>query len=878
MLRRRPGDAPTTPIRWVDERRPGLRVDPPRPADRRARSSCAASSRRPTRRLWRILGLLRRGVPEAIDRARRPGSRRGSSPRWAATSALEAEVAAAGARLADPADARGGDAPRHGQAGGLRRPRAGRRWPARRRGRRSGPRGSRSGLAPGLRDGRHLRRGVRGRDAVLLLDLRGGRVGARGAAGRRGPRRSSSARGPVRIGQGIEFDYCAVQAADTLRASRLERGDDQLEPGDRLDRLRRLDRGSTSSRSTRRACGASSTPRSPATGGRTRTPPGGRRSSAARRRSTSPRRWPPAASRCSASTSRRSTRPRSGPASRRSSTGSASRSPRAGWRTRVEEALTLAERIGYPVIVRPSFVIGGLAIDFCYSPADLARQLAAATVVDPDRPVRIDRYLEGVEVDVDAVSDGAAGAHPGPPRARRAGRRPLGRLGRRCSRPRRSRDGDQDAHRRDDGAGRPRARRPRPGQRPVHRPRRRRLPHRGQPARLADRAVPVQGDRRADGRAGGPDLARRDARRSSAGPAGCSPPPPFVAVKAPAFSTAKLRGVDPSVGPGMQSTGEVIGIADGSAGRARQGAARRRARPAPAGCGGRAGAALDRRPRQGDAAAAGAGARGSRLPVRGDAPARPAALAAAGFDGRPVAKLGAATDGAARRGPILDAHRVRRGPARRQHADAALGRGPRRGRDPPGGDRRGHPLPDRDRDRGRGGRGARPRDRRPAVRGPLARRVGAGGEAGGDAGLRRQPPGDSSPGAARSRRVAACPRRVRDRRSARRRYDDRPGRATRGSSVVRPTMTTASGTWRRRSSRPCMPGGASAARHDVAAPRPEHVAADHGRELDGPAPARPAATAAVGVKNAVPRRSAPFWSGSEIAMMIRWPSISRYVR
>ena len=38
------------------------------------------------------------------------------------------------------------------------------------------------------------------------------------------------------------------------------------------------------------------------------------------------------------------------------------------------------------------------------------------------------------------------------------------------------------------------------------------------------------------------------------------PPPPFVAVKAPAFSTMKLRGVDPSVGPGMQSTGEVIGI------------------------------------------------------------------------------------------------------------------------------------------------------------------------------------------------------------------------------------------------------------------------------------------------------------------------------
>ncbi len=52
----------------------------------------------------------------------------------------------------------------------------------------------------------------------------------------------------------------------------------------------------------------------------------------------------------------------------------------------VEEALTLADRIGYPVIVRPSFVIGGLAIDFCHSPDDLVRQLAAATVVDPTGP------------------------------------------------------------------------------------------------------------------------------------------------------------------------------------------------------------------------------------------------------------------------------------------------------------------------------------------------------------------------------------------------------------------------------------------------------------------------------------------------------------
>ena len=87
--------------------------------------------------------------------------------------------------------------------------------------------------------------------------------------------------------------------------------------------------------------------------------------------------------------------------------------PEGGMARSIEEALTLAERIGYPVIVRPSFVIGGLAIDFCYSPDDLVRQLAAATVVDPDRPVRIDRYLEGIEVDVDAVSDGERVLIPG---------------------------------------------------------------------------------------------------------------------------------------------------------------------------------------------------------------------------------------------------------------------------------------------------------------------------------------------------------------------------------------------------------------------------------------------------------------------------------
>ncbi len=66
----------------------------------------------------------------------------------------------------------------------------------------------------------------------------------------------------------------------------------------------------------------------------------------------------------------------------------------------------MAQEVGYPVIVRPSFVIGGLAVDFAYGPEDLERIIARAVAVDDERPVRIDAYLEGLELDVDAVTDG----------------------------------------------------------------------------------------------------------------------------------------------------------------------------------------------------------------------------------------------------------------------------------------------------------------------------------------------------------------------------------------------------------------------------------------------------------------------------------------
>ena len=234
--------------------------------------------------------------------------------------------------------------------------------------------------------------------------------------------------------------------------------------------------------------------------------------------------------------------------------------PEGGMAELVEEALTLAERIGYPVIVRPSFVIGGLAIDFAYSPEDLVRHLAAAAIVDPDRPVRIDRFLEGIEVDIDAVSDGErvlipgllehverAGIHSGdsiavfPPQHVSEGDQALivATMERICLALGACGLVNAQFIVREDGVYlievNPRASRTVPFLSKVT----------GVP--MVELAVRISlGATLVD--LGWPD--------------GLLPEPAFVAVKAPAFSTAKLKGVDPSVGPYMQSTGEVIGIAE----------------------------------------------------------------------------------------------------------------------------------------------------------------------------------------------------------------------------------------------------------------------------------------------------------------------------
>ena len=75
--------------------------------------------------------------------------------------------------------------------------------------------------------------------------------------------------------------------------------------------------------------------------------------------------------------------------------------------TRCEEARRIAERIGYPVVVRPSFVLGGRAMEIVYDEPSLDRYMAEAVEASPEHPILIDKFLEdAIEVDVDAVCDG----------------------------------------------------------------------------------------------------------------------------------------------------------------------------------------------------------------------------------------------------------------------------------------------------------------------------------------------------------------------------------------------------------------------------------------------------------------------------------------
>jgi carbamoyl-phosphate synthase large subunit len=81
--------------------------------------------------------------------------------------------------------------------------------------------------------------------------------------------------------------------------------------------------------------------------------------------------------------------------------------PRSGMAHTVEEAFKIASEIGYPLIVRPSYVLGGRAMEVVYDSESLGHYMRAAVDVTPERPILIDKFLENaIEAEADAISDG----------------------------------------------------------------------------------------------------------------------------------------------------------------------------------------------------------------------------------------------------------------------------------------------------------------------------------------------------------------------------------------------------------------------------------------------------------------------------------------
>jgi carbamoyl-phosphate synthase large subunit len=557
-----PGD--DTVIRWVDER--GEACESSRFAQRSAAPIVLRRFLEPSdSRLWRVLGLLRRGVPQEVVR-RATGISAWFLAEMGRNVALERDVRTIGARVADPADGEGATllatAKRAGFADRDLAQLAGVKEPAIRASRAA------LGLAPGY----------------AMVDTCAAEFAAETpyfystyASAGSPPEAAPVARpaalvigsGPVRIGQGIEFDYCAVQAADVFRRngwsavmvnSNPETVSTDFDASTRLYfepldpesvlSIIEFESGAPGGLPTLQGLaspegGDGPLPAVVAYGGQTPL------NLAA----------PLVASGVPLLGSDLETIDQAEERTRFAALLDrlGIPQPEGGMAESIEEALTLAERIGYPVIVRPSFVIGGLAIDFAYSPEDLVRHLAAAAIVDPDRPVRIDRFLEGIEVDVDAVCDGREVLIPGLlEHVEKAGIHSGDSIG--VFPPQHVAEGDQalivaTMERialalgarglvnaqfivREDGVYlievNPRASRTVPFMSKVT----------GVP--MVELAVRISL---------GATL------RDLGWEGGLRPEPAFVAVKAPAFSTAKLKGVDPSVGPFMQSTGEVIGIA-----------------------------------------------------------------------------------------------------------------------------------------------------------------------------------------------------------------------------------------------------------------------------------------------------------------------------
>lgn len=81
--------------------------------------------------------------------------------------------------------------------------------------------------------------------------------------------------------------------------------------------------------------------------------------------------------------------------------------------TNAEDAIVQAEKIGYPVVVRPSYVLGGRAMEIVYSSEELKDYMQRAVKASPEHPVLVDRYMQGTEVEVDGISDSEEVLIPG---------------------------------------------------------------------------------------------------------------------------------------------------------------------------------------------------------------------------------------------------------------------------------------------------------------------------------------------------------------------------------------------------------------------------------------------------------------------------------
>ena len=184
--------------------------------------------------------------------------------------------------------------------------------------------------------------------------------------------------------------------------------------------------------------------------------------------------------------------------------------PKHGTAISFEQAKAVADGIGYPVLVRPSYVLGGRGMEIVYDEEHLLDYINRATEITADHPVLVDRFLDdAVEIDVDALYDGTRSLSRRRDGAHRGSRHPLRRLGVRAAadharRRRHRRGAPLDAG---DRAGRRRAR---PAQRAVRPGRRHPLRARSEPARVAHRPVRVEGDRGAAGEGRGPHRGRHD--------------------------------------------------------------------------------------------------------------------------------------------------------------------------------------------------------------------------------------------------------------------------------------------------------------------------------------------------------------------------------